>query len=150
MINNTEKKIIPEFKDPNILKEIQKFNKENGAKYPNSDEFNWWWNFEYFRFNEDGSFTCKASEEALNTAETQNLTIAMLWENDLNCQLAGEDGCAGNYDMYTPIYFPAIGFAYLILHSVSDQFARGKEVTIYGYEPDEEEFNSFVEFWKNY
>lgn len=132
-------------------KNIIEFNRHNGLLFPNSKEqCNWYGNFEYFRFNTNGSITCKVSQEALNVAETQSLAIAILWENCLDAQLVGEDGCMGNYEMYTPIYIPKIGLAFLIPYGVSDQFARGKEVTVQGYEPDENELLEFIDWWNNH
>lgn len=145
-MNKTEKNIITEMTKNCIVN----FNRNHSKLFPNHDTNNWYWNFEYFRFNTDGSITCKASEEALNVYETQNLAVAILWENELDAQLVGEDGCTGNFDMYTPIYFPNIGLAFLVLYSISDQFARGKEVTIYGYEPSKEEVCEFIEYWSTH
>lgn len=130
------------------LKCIREFNKENSRLTSTDYRMNWYWNFEYFRFNTDGSFTCKASQKALNVAETQSLAIAILWENGIEAQLVGDDGSMGNYEMYTPIYIPKIGLAFLIPYGISDQFARGKEVTVQGYEPTKEELYDMIE-WSN-
>lgn len=143
-INNIKNTTISDI----TLKCIREFNKEHSKLFPNHDNNNWWWNFEYFRLNTDGSFTCKASQEALNVAETQSLAIAILWEDDIEAQLVGDDGSMGNYEMYTPIYIPKIGLAFLIPYGISDQFARGKEVTIQGYEPTKEELYDMIE-WSN-
>lgn len=123
------------------------FNRNHHALFPNQDGMNWWWNFEYLRFNMNGSITCKASEEALKCLETQSLAIALLWENSLDTQLVGEDGCMGNYDMYTPLYFPNIGLACLVPYSKAEEWKEGKEITLDCYEPTKEEVLEFIEWW---
>lgn len=132
------------------LIQVTRFNEENSCTFPEDTRMNWWKNFEYFRFNYDGSITCKPSKEALDCLETQSLPISILWENSLNAQLVGEDGCINNFDMYTPIYFPIIGLAYLIPHSISEKWKGGEEVTFYGYEPNKEEKEEFIEWWLNH
>lgn len=94
--------------------------------------------FQWEDWNED-SFSCKASEQALSILETQSLAVSLLWENDLDFVLAGEDGCVSNYDMYTPIYTPKTDKIYFVLYSVAERWKEGDMVTIYGRTPTEEE-----------
>ena len=126
------------------------FNRNHFALFPNQNGMNWWWNFEYFRFNMNGSITCKASEEALKCLETQSLAVALLWENSLDTQLVGEDGCINQFDMYTPLYFPNIGLACLVPYSTSEEWKEGKEVTLDCYEPTKEEVLEFIEWWNEH
>ena len=106
---------------------------------------NWYSNFSEFKFNEDGSFTCKRPDE-FSCLETENLAIALLWESSLDFNLSGEDGCLSNYDMYTPLYNSNNGFEYLVPYSTAEEWKKGKEVTIYGRKPDEEELDYILKF----
>ena len=107
---------------------------------------NWYDNFSAFEWQEDGSFVCKASEEALKSPDTQNLMIALLWELSLDFALAGEDGCMGNYDMYTPLYSYKTDKLYLMLHSEAEKWKEGEIIRIYGREIDDEERKEIEEF----
>ena len=107
---------------------------------------NWYSLFSVFEWQEDDSFICKASEEALESPDTQNLMIALLWELSLDFAIAGEDGCMGNYDMYTPLYSYKTDKLYLILHSEAEKWKEGEIVRIYGREVDEEEREEIEEF----
>lgn len=99
---------------------------------------NWYVNFSSFKFNEDGSFTCKRPEGS-SCLETENFVIALLWEGSLDFVVAGDDGCLGNFDMYTPLYNCNNGMFYLVSYSDAERWKNGKEVTIYGRIPDEDE-----------
>ena len=101
--------------------------------------------FSDFRFNKNNSFTCKRPE-VFSCEETESLAVALLWESGLDFEIAGEDGCLNNFDMYTPLYNFKTGLLYLIPYSVSDEWKNGKEVTIYGREVDEEELKNISEF----
>ena len=107
---------------------------------------NWYDNFSAFEWQEDDSFICKASEEALKSPDTQNLMIALLWELSLDFAIAGEDGCMGNYDMYTPLYSYKTDKLYLVPHSETKKWKEGEIVRIYGREIDEEEREEIEEF----
>lgn len=85
--------------------------------------------FDYFKYTEDG-FICKASKEALNCLETQNLAVSLIWESFLDFVLAGEDGCISNYDMYTPIYSYKTDKLYLIPYSVAENWKKGEIIEI--------------------
>ena len=106
---------------------------------------NWYSNFSEFHFNEDGSFTCKAPE-IFDCDELRSLAVTLLWESSLDFELSGEDGCLGNFDMYTPLYNENNGMEYLIPYSVSDDWKNGKEVTIYGKKLNEEEMKDIEDF----
>lgn len=107
---------------------------------------NWYDNFSAFEWQEDDSFICKASEEALKSSDTQNLMIALLWELSLDFAIAGEDGCMGNYDMHTPLYNYNNNKLYLIPHSEAEKWKEGEIIRIYGREIDEEERKEIEEF----
>ena len=107
---------------------------------------NWYDNFSAFEWQEDDSFVCKASEEALKYLETQNLMVALLWESSLDFAIAGEDGCMGNYDMYAPLYSYKTDKLYLIPYSEADKWEKGEIIRIYEREIDEEERKEIEEF----
>lgn len=103
-------------------------------------------NFEHFILNEeDGSITCKASQEFLESGE-EGLAIALLWENDLNMSIFCDDQCMSNFDMASLLYDVHIDLIYLIPYSVSDKFMEGEEVTIYGQYPTKEDIETYEEF----
>ena len=124
------------------LEELENFKKE---MIPN----NFYSNFSYFEFNDDDSFTCIPSEEALNCLETKNMLISLLWETSLDFVLAGEDGCISNYDMYTPIYNYKNNKLYLVPHSVANNWSKFDIVTIYPTEMDEDTKKEVMEFIEN-
>ena len=101
--------------------------------------------FSDFHFNKNNSFTCKRPK-TFSCEETESLAVALLWESGLDFEIAGEDGCLNNFDMYSPLYNFKTGLLYLIPYSVSDEWKNGKEVTIYGREVDEEELKNIYEF----
>lgn len=107
---------------------------------------NWYSLFSVFEWQEDDSFICKASEEALQGLETQSLAIALFWESFLDFSLAGEDGCLSNYDMYTPLYSFKTDKLYLIPYSESEKWKEGEIIRIYGREIDDEERKEIEEF----
>lgn len=110
---------------------------------------NWYNLFSAFEWQEDDSFICKASKEALESPDTQNLMIALLWESSFDFALAGEDGCMGNYDMYTPLYSYKTDKLYLVPHSEAEKWKRGEVIQIFGREMDEEERKYVEEFMNN-
>lgn len=103
-------------------------------------------NFESFTLNEeDGSITCKASQEFLESGE-DGLVIALLWESCLNMTILCDDQCLSNYDMASFLYDVYVGLVYTIPHSISDKFMEGEEVTIYGRYPTTEDMKDFDDF----
>ncbi len=110
---------------------------------------NFYSNFSIFEWQEDDSFVCKASNEALKSHDTQNLMIALLWENSLDFAITGEDGCISNYDMYTPLYSYKTDKLYLIPYSEAEKWKEGEIIRIYGREMNEEERKFVEEFMNN-
>lgn len=108
-------------------------------------ENNWYENFSMFKWNEDGSFTCKRPNE-FSCDEVKSLAVALLWENEMDFEICGEDGCASNFDMYTPLYNWHNGMEYLVLYSNSEDWLNGREVTIYGKIPDDDEMSDINEY----
>lgn len=115
----------------------------NGIKYfnrtNNSMGNNWLINFSSFSVNEDdGSIICKVSEDFLESRE-EGLVIALYLENSLNMETFCDDQYMSNFDMTSFLYDSYFDLIYIIPYSVSDEFMQGKEVTIYGHTPSEEE-----------
>ena len=102
--------------------------------------------FSCFKWHPDNSFTCKISDEASKSDETKNLFISLLWENDFDFVLAGEDGCLSNYDMYTPIFNSKNGYIYLIPHSVAEKWKEGEIITVYGEKATEEQIKEIFDY----
>ena len=107
---------------------------------------NWYSLFSVFEWQEDDSFICKASEEALQGLETRNLAASLVWESFLDFSIAGEDGCLSNFDMYSPLYSFKTDKLYLVPYSEADKWEEGEIVRIYGREIDEEERKYIEEF----
>lgn len=111
------------FVTPDVMA-IRSFNDEQEVN-------NWLKNFDVFKVDEEGVIECFASDEAIRVAETRSLAVALLWEDSLDAILVGEDGCMGNYDMYTPIFLARFNCEYLIPYSTSEDFSHRKVVTLY-------------------
>lgn len=105
---------------------------------------NWCNNFSAFEWEEDG-FVCKAPAE-FECEEQSNLAISLIWEKNLNFELAGEDGCISNYDMYTPLYNWAQDKLFLIPYSEAEKWKRGEIVRIYGRKITDEERKEIMEY----
>lgn len=124
---------------------IEQFNKQNHT-HPNDGKNNFLINFDFFKFNEEGSIICKVSQEFLETSE-DGLAIALFWENCLDMQIVCDDQCISNFDMASFLYCPHTDLIYCIPYSVSDNFMKRKEVVIYGREPDEEDRKMIEEYF---
>lgn len=107
---------------------------------------NWYSLFSIFEWQEDDSFICKASKEALQGLETRSLATSLVWESFLDFSIAGEDGCLSNFDMYSPLYSFKTDKLYLIPYSEADKWEEGEIIRIYGREIDEEERREIEEF----
>ena len=65
-------------------------------------------------------------------------------EDELDVYWIGEEGCAGNYDMYIPIYSTKSGLIYFILGSQNQEYLEHKIVVLHGRKPDDDE-KRFIE-----
>jgi hypothetical protein len=72
------------------------------------------------------------------TMEERNLLIAIAW-NVPDMDLLGEQGCAGNYDMYQCFYNYHTDKKYMVLLSEQEKFEEGKVIKLYAQELDEED-----------
>ena len=95
---------------------------------------------------EDGTFKVQQEElDKTNLADRNG--IELIWDllNDisLDFDLAGDAGCASNYEMYYPLYNAYTGLMYLVLDRELDAYHRGEEVTLYGYVPSDEEMAAY-------
>lgn len=124
----------------NYINEFNAINKTSA----DSDSLNWFHVFEYFRFNEDGSFTVKRGENFHYAEE------GLIWDltNDINLdfKVCGEDGCINNFDMYTPLFNPMTNMLYLIPYSKQEEYSQMMEVTIYGREVSAEELREIYNY----
>lgn len=121
-----------------VINYINEFNTTNNSG------INWFQNFSYFRFNEDGSFTVKREEPF--TYDEEGLIWDLINESSLDFVICGEDGCISNFDMYTPLYNFMTGMMYCIPYSKQEEYSQMMEVTIYGREVDEDELMEIMEF----
>lgn len=65
-----------------------------------------------------------------------NLVFDLVNSAELDFCLAGDEGCAGNYEMYYPLYNAYTGLLYLVLSHDCDRYAQGKSVRLRGYPLD--------------
>lgn len=76
---------------------------------------------------------------------TKNLLFDLLNSAELDFVLAGEEGCAGNYDVFYPLYNYNTGLIYSIYGEDCRRYADGEHVHIYGRKPDESEIEKLIE-----
>lgn len=74
-----------------------------------------------------------------------NLVFDLVNSAELDFELAGEEGCAGNFDMYYPLYNAYTGLLYLILGADCARYASGEWVHIYGRKLDKSDIESLIE-----
>ena len=98
------------------------------AKYPNGD----------FRVRMD---------EYDNDILLERQGIELIWDLinnvELDFDLAGDQACASNYEMYYPLYNAYTGQMYLILDHDLEAYRRGQEVLLRGYVPSDEEMTAY-------
>ena len=72
--------------------------------------------------------------------EEQNLLIAIAW-NVPDMEFLGEQGCAGNYDMYQYFYNAYTDRKYCVLQGKDNElFIQGKIVRLYPEKMEEEDY----------
>lgn len=126
-----------------ITNYINEFNATNKTT-AESTAINWFQSFEYFRWNEDGSFTVKRGDDF--TYDEEGLIWDLINEPTLNFEIAGEDGCAGNFDMYTQLYDHMTGKLYLVLYSTQEEYREMNEVTVYGRDVEDDELAEIYDY----
>ncbi|MCM1234486.1 MAG: hypothetical protein NC489_30670 [Ruminococcus flavefaciens] len=88
---------------------------------------------------ENGNFTITREPGEKMCLEEENLAIAILW-NIPDMELLGEQGCAGNFDMYQFFYNSYTGKKYMILYGRDgDAFLRGETILLEAQELDDED-----------
>ena len=75
----------------------------------------------------NGNFNVKS--ESLGDA---NLISDLCNSHELDFQIAGDEGCASNYDMYYPLYNHYTGLLYLVLGKDCQDYEQGKTVKLMG------------------
>lgn len=81
----------------------------------------------------NGNFNVKAEEKG------QELLHDLINSHKLDFTIAGDEGCASNYDMYYPLYNYYTGLLYLVLGKDCEDYKQGKTVKIVGRELDDDE-----------
>lgn len=88
---------------------------------------------------ENGDFTITKEPCEKLSMEEENLTIAILW-NIEDMALLGEQGCAGNFDMYQYFYNYFTDKKYMILYGRDGEtFRKGETITLTAMYPDKED-----------
>ncbi len=70
--------------------------------------------------------------------EEQNLLVAIAWHVP-DMELFGEQGCAGNYDMYQYFYNAYTDKKYMVLLSEQEKFEQGKVIKLYAQDMTDED-----------
>lgn len=90
------------------------------------------------KLDNDGWSIQKEPDEVLSLEE-QNLAVAILWHIE-DMDLLGEQGCAGNFDMYQCFYNYHTDKKYMILLGRDGEaFLRGESVVLEAMEMTEED-----------
>lgn len=85
---------------------------------------------------ENGDFTIAKEPGEQLTQEEQNLAMAILWHVP-DMELLGEQGCAGNFDMYQCFYNSYTDKKYMILFGHDgDAFLKGETILLEAQEMD--------------
>ena len=92
------------------------------------------------KMENDGWSIQKEPEETL-TQEEQNLAVAICWHIP-DMELLGEQGCAGNFDMYQCFYNSCTGRKYMILFGRDGEaFLKGEAVVLESMEMEEDDWD---------
>lgn len=70
--------------------------------------------------------------------EEQNLLIAIAWHVP-DMDLLGEQGCAGNFDMYQCFYNYYTDKKYMVLLSEQEKFEQGKVIKLFAQDMTDED-----------
>ena len=74
----------------------------------------------------NGNFNIKSDETG------RDLLDDLCNSHELDFQIAGDEGCASNYDMYYPLYNNYTGLLYLVLGKDCQDYKQGKTVKLMG------------------
>lgn len=74
----------------------------------------------------NGNFNVKFDENS------HDLLDDLCNDHTLDFQIAGDEGCASNYDMYYPLYNHYTGLLYLVLGKDCQDYADGLTVKLIG------------------
>lgn len=78
----------------------------------------------------NGNFNIKSEEKG----EENNLLEDLINSIELDFELAGEEGNAGNYDVYYPLYNHNTGLMYLVYGAELDKYKEGQTIKLIGRE----------------
>jgi len=88
---------------------------------------------------ENGDFTLSREPGEKLCLEEENLAIAILWHVP-DMEILGEQGCAGNFDMYQRFYNSYTDKKYMILYGRDgEDFLNGKTILLKAEELDEDD-----------
>ena len=93
----------------------------------------------------NGNFNVKAEADELTGSGSYlerdglELIIDLCNSAELDFVLAGDEGCAGNWDMYYPLYNAYTDMLYLPTGSDCIAYQEGKTVKLYGRPLDQDE-----------
>ena len=76
---------------------------------------------------------------------SEGLIYDLIHSHELDFQIAGDEGCASNYDMYYPLYNHYTGLLYLPTGQDCTDYLEGKTVKLVGRVLDEYELESLTE-----
>jgi hypothetical protein len=81
----------------------------------------------------NGNFNVKKEDGDFDLLES------LIYSAELDFQVAGDEGCATNYDMYYPLYNAYTDKLYLVLGSEMASFEEGKTIKLIGHVLSEDE-----------
>ena len=71
--------------------------------------------------------------------EEHSVLVAIAWHVP-DMELLGEQGCAGNFDMYQCFYSYYTDKKYMVLYGQQKDFEEGKVIRLYAQDMDEDEY----------
>lgn len=74
-----------------------------------------------------------------------NLVFDLVNSAELDFNLAGDEGCAGNFDMYYPLYNYHTGLLYLSTGANCKKYAEGEWVHLYGRQLDKDDVETMLD-----
>lgn len=98
--------------------------------------------------NSNGDFLVKMDKyDNENLVDRQG--IELIWDlvnsAELDFDIAGDQACAGNFEMYYPLFNAYTRLMYLVLDRDLEAYRQGKRVKLSGYVPSDEELDAYYE-----
>lgn len=86
----------------------------------------------------NGNITIQKEKGEILSHEEKNLFIAIYYHCE-DMDLFGEQGCAGNFDMYQCYYNHYTDKKYMVLASQQEDFDKGKVIRLYAQDMNEDD-----------